>query len=40
VNPLPGHISSGTYFVVGEIEHKCDGETWDTTLTGYMMVNV
>lgn len=40
VSPLPGHIGSGTYFVVGEIEHKCDGETWDTTVTGYMMVNV
>ena len=40
VSPLPGHIGSGTYFVVGEIEHKCDGETWDTSVTGYMMVNV
>lgn len=40
VNPLPNAVSGGdVYFAVGEIEHKCDGETWDTTIVGYMMVN-
>jgi hypothetical protein len=40
VNPLPNAVSHGSvYFAVGEIEHKCDGETWDTTIVGYMMVN-
>ena len=40
VSPLPGNIASTTYFVVGEIEHSCDGDIFDTTVTGYMMVNV
>lgn len=40
VSPLPSGVGSGdVYFAVGEIEHKCDGETWDTTIVGYMMVN-
>lgn len=40
VQPLPSGIAGGDiYFAVGEIEHKCDGETWDTTIVGYMMVN-
>jgi len=40
VQPLPNSISGADiYYVVGEIEHKCDGETWDTTVVGYMMVN-
>jgi hypothetical protein len=40
VQPLPNAVSGADiYYVVGEIEHKCDGETWDTTVVGYMMVN-
>ena len=40
VSPLPNAVSGGSvYYAVGEIEHKCDGETWDTTVVGYMMVN-
>lgn len=40
VTPLPNGVTGGdVYFAVGEIEHKCDGETWDTTIVGYMMVN-
>lgn len=40
VQPLPSGVGGGDiYFAVGEIEHKCDGETWDTTIVGYMMVN-
>lgn len=40
VQPLPNAVSGAEiYYVVGEIEHKCDGETWDTTVVGYMMVN-
>ena len=40
VSPLPNAVSGAdVYYVVGEIEHKCDGETWDTTVVGYMMVN-
>lgn len=40
VQPLPSGVGGGdVYFAVGEIEHKCDGETWDTTIVGYMMVN-
>lgn len=40
VSPLPNAVSGAdVYYAVGEIEHKCDGETWDTTVVGYMMVN-
>ena len=40
VQPLPNAVSGAEiYYVVGEIEHKCDGETWDTSVVGYMMVN-
>jgi len=42
VTPLPAAYNGGsTYFVVGEIEHsvKEDG-MWETTVVGYMMVNV
>ena len=40
VSPLPNAVSGAeVYYAVGEIEHKCDGETWDTTIVGYMMVN-
>lgn len=40
VSPLPNAVSGGKiYYVVGEIEHKCDGMTWDTSIVGYMMVN-
>jgi len=40
VQPLPNAVDNADiYYVVGEIEHKCDGETWDTTVVGYMMVN-
>lgn len=40
VSPLPNVVSGGdVYFAVGEIEHKCDGDTWETGVTGYMMVN-
>jgi len=40
VQPLPNAVSGADiYYVVGEIEHKCDGETWDTSVVGYMMVN-
>jgi len=39
VSPMPNAISGAKiYFAVGEIEHKCDGETWDTSVVGYMMV--
>lgn len=41
VSPMPAAVSGGSvYFVVGEIEHSCDGETWDTSIVGYMMVSV
>ena len=40
VSPLPNAVDgANVYYAVGEIEHKCDGETWDTTVVGYMMVN-
>lgn len=40
VSPLPSGFAGNTYFAVGEIEHKCDGQVWDTSVVGYMMVNV
>ena len=40
ISPLPAGFQGNTYFAVGEIEHKCDGATWETGVTGYMMVNV
>ena len=39
VSPIPASVGSGNIsFIVGEIEHKCDGATWDTTVVGYMHV--
>jgi len=41
VSPMPAAVSGASvYFVVGEIEHTCDGKTWDTSIVGYMMVSV
>ena len=40
VDPIPASVGSGNVsFVVGEIEHKVDGTTFETTVVGYMMVN-
>ena len=39
ITPKPSAVIGGkSTFVVGEIEHSCDGEIWDTTIVGYMMV--
>jgi len=39
ISPKPSAVVGGkSTFVVGEIEHSCDGEIWDTTIVGYMMV--
>jgi hypothetical protein len=41
VTEIPNSIgdASKVSFMVGEIEHKCDGATWETGITGYMMVD-
>ena len=40
ISPLPAGFQGNTYFSVGEIEHKVDGAIWETSIVGYMMVNV
>ena len=41
VSEIPSSIGSSESisFMVGEIEHRCDGATWETGIVGYMMVN-
>ena len=41
VDIVPNSIGSAgsISFMVGEIEHKVDGATWETGITGFMMVN-
>lgn len=41
VDIVPNSIGSAgaVSFMVGEIEHKVDGATWETGITGFMMVN-
>jgi len=39
VSPIPASVGTGNIsFIVGEIEHKCDGSMWETAIVGYMMV--
>ena len=39
ISPKPkAVIGAISTFVVGEIEHSCDGEVWDTSIVGYMMI--